>query len=94
MSKPLLFSSPKLRTFACTIGVLIAATVVTGGAAVYLPFGEIDSIGIPILLFPVTWSVLFLLSALIKNIWHVFIFLSSTIAVHIFVIVSHLSGNM
>ncbi len=89
---PVLFSSPKNRLFACTIGVLIASTLVTAGAATYLPFNEIDRIGVPILLFPITWTALFLLATMSRSMWKVWGWLLALSLVHVGLIYQHLAG--
>lgn len=63
-----LFGAPKRRAFASTLLVLVVAILVTAGAPLYLPFIQSDSIGVPILLFPVTWFLLFYFSAMAKSI--------------------------
>ena len=75
-----LFSSPKSRTFACVLGSLVAALVVTAGMPVYLPFSQTDNIGLPILLFPVTWLLLFLYGAMCQRVWRAW-FLFAVLAV-------------
>lgn len=87
-----LFSYPALRMLACTFGALVASVVITGGAPIYLPFGEIDSIGVPILLFPVTWALLLLFCSLVKNIVQVWSGLIVLIIVHSALIFLHLSA--
>ena len=88
----LLFSSPKTRLFVCIIGVLIASTVITAGAATYLPFNEIDRIGVPILLFPITWTVLFLFATMSQSMWKVWGLLTVLTLVHVGLIYQHLAG--
>ena len=87
-----LFSSPKNRLFACIIGAFIAAIVVTAGAATYLPFNEIDRIGVPILLFPITWTLLFIFAVMSQSMWKVWAWLSVLTLVHAGLIYQHLAG--
>lgn len=89
---PTLFSAPKTRLLACIIGVLITATLITAGGATYLPFNEIDRIGVPILLFPVTWTLLFLFAAMARSVWRVWAALSLVSLVHAGLIYQHLAG--
>lgn len=63
MARPL-FTHPRSRAWASALGSLVTSVLVTAAAPLYLPFSQTDSIGIPILLFPVTWLALFLYSAL------------------------------
>lgn len=87
-----LFSAPKNRLFACIIGVLIASTVITAGAATYLPFNEIDRIGVPILLFPITWTALFVFAVMARSILRVWGVLILLTLVHAGLIYQHLAG--
>ncbi|UTF60604.1 hypothetical protein [Gilvimarinus sp. DA14] len=87
-----LFSSPKLRLLACLLGALIAATLITAGAGIYLPMNEIDRIGVPILLFPVTWTLLFLYAAMVKKLWHAWLLFILLSLVHVGLIYQHLAG--
>lgn len=87
-----LFSSPKLRLLACLLGAFIAATLVTAGAGTYLPINEIDRIGVPILLFPVTWTLLFLYAAMAKKLWHAWLLFLLLSLIHIAFIYLHLAG--
>lgn len=66
-----LFTRPVSRTFAATLGALVAAVVVTTGMAAYLPFGQANSVVLPIILFPVTWLCLFLWALFDGNLWRV-----------------------
>lgn len=87
-----LFSAPKNRLFACILGALIASTVITAGAATYLPFNEIDRIGVPILLFPITWALLFLFAAMSRRMLRVWAVLAVLTLVHAGLIYQHLAG--
>ncbi len=87
-----LFTSPKNRLFASIIGVLIASTLITAGAATYLPFNEIDRIGVPILLFPITWTLLFIFAVMSKSMWKVWAVLGVLTLVHAGLIYQHLAG--
>ena len=91
-AKPSLFSSPQCRLLTCLLGALIAATLVTAGAGTYLPFNEIDRIGVPILLFPVTWTLLFLYAAMASKLWHVWLVLTLLSLIHIGLVYRHLAG--
>ncbi|HSX49626.1 MAG TPA: hypothetical protein VLF09_01630 [Cellvibrio sp.] len=87
-----LFSAPKTRLFACLLGALVAATLITAGAATYLPFNEIDRIGVPILLFPITWTLLFLYAAMSRSMIRVWAVLITLTLVHAGLIYQHLAG--
>ena len=60
MSEERLFPAPKSRTLAATLGVLVTAVLMTAAMPAYLPIGLANSIVLPIVLFPVTWLLLFL----------------------------------
>lgn len=59
-----LFTAPKTRVIIAVFGALLTSVFVTAGMPLYLPFGQTDSIGIPIILFPITWLLLFYFSLL------------------------------
>ena len=71
-----LFTSHVARSIAATLGAIVAAVIVTAGMPTYLPLSQTDSIGLPILLFPLTWFFLFLFSALCKNVWHAWLLIA------------------
>jgi len=71
-----LFSSPISRCLAATLGALLASVLTTAGMPVYLPFAQLENIGIPIVLFPVTWLVLFLYSVMSESMWRVWLLLA------------------
>lgn len=87
-----LFSAPKSRLLACIAGALLAATLITAGAATYLPFNDIDRIGVPILVFPVTWTLLFLFCAMTQSIWKVWLGLGLLCLIHVGFIYQQLAG--
>ena len=60
MSDERLFPAPRSRTIAATLGVLVTAVLITAAMPAYLPIGLANSIVLPIILFPVTWLLLFL----------------------------------
>ncbi|MEM7501586.1 MAG: hypothetical protein AAF417_06060 [Pseudomonadota bacterium] len=58
MAKEQVFSAPKSRAAAATLGVLLGAILVTAGMPAWLPFSDANRIVMPIVLFPVTWLLL------------------------------------
>ena len=60
MATERLFPSPKSRVLAATIGVLLAAVIITAAMPVYLPLPQASRVAMPIVLFPITWLLLFL----------------------------------
>ena len=59
MAEERLFPRPVSRVLAATLGVLLTAVLVTTAMPSYLPAGEANSVVMPIVLFPVTWLLLF-----------------------------------
>ena len=59
MAEGTLFTRPISRVLAATVGVLLTAVVVTTAMPSYLPVGQANSVVMPIILFPVTWLLLF-----------------------------------
>jgi hypothetical protein len=89
--KPRLFTSLWQRILASTIGVLFVTTLLVAAMPAYLPFGPIDAIGLPIMLFPFFWVGFFLYCFLAKTVWRVWGALALTAALHAYVIYSQLS---
>jgi len=74
MTTKTLFSAPKARLLAATLGVFITSTIVTAALPAYLPFEQGDRIAGPILMFPFTWAALLfysLISPSIRRVWTV-----------------------
>ncbi|MEL7536474.1 MAG: hypothetical protein AAFZ58_11200 [Pseudomonadota bacterium] len=67
MSGEPLFPAPRSRVAGATLGVLVAAVVMTAAMPAYLPFGQANSIVLPIIFFPVTWLLLFLWTLFAKR---------------------------
>ena len=77
-----LFSSPKNRVFAATVGVLLAAVIVTAAMPVYLPLPQASRVAMPIVLFPVTWLLLFLWVLFARSMWRAWLVLTGITIVH------------
>ncbi|MEM9102156.1 MAG: hypothetical protein AAGB12_07515 [Pseudomonadota bacterium] len=71
-----LFNYPKARIFAGVILTLVTTTILIPGMTTYLPLKLADQIAVPILLFPLIWTALFIYSFTAKRVSHVFIVLS------------------
>ena len=54
-----LFTAPKSRTWAATIGALLAAILITAAMPVWLPLSDANRIVLPIVFFPLTWLAVF-----------------------------------
>lgn len=76
------FSAVKSRIAASILMVLIAAVVMIPGMTTYLPFGKLDTIAVPILLFPFIWTGMFIYCFLAEKAWHVWALLSGITLVH------------
>ena len=73
------FSYLPSRIFASIVLVLITSTLMIPGMATYLPFHQNDAIGLPILLFPIIWTALFIycfLETSVKRLWAVLVALA------------------
>ena len=60
MSEQGLFSHFPWRITLASLVVFVVALVVAAGMPIYLPIGQANSIGLPIIFFPVIWLTLFL----------------------------------
>lgn len=77
------FSYLKTRIVAAVFMVLITSTLMIPGMATYLPFHKNDAVGLPILLFPIIWSALFIycfMETSMKRLWAVLVSLA---AIHV-----------
>ena len=83
MSKRALFANPVSRVVAATAGVLVVATLVTAGAAAYLPLSASDRIAVPVIVFPITWVVLFLYALMADSVRSVWLLLGALFTVHV-----------
>lgn len=91
-SKKPLFTSPKSRAFASTLGVLLTGLIVTAGMPLYLPFGQADNLALPVIGFPIIWFCLFLIVLFIEKIWKVWLLLFVLSVVHATIIYLALAG--
>lgn len=89
--RPRLFTSVGQRITAATLGVLLVATILVAAMPAYLPFSQVDSIGVPIMLFPFFWVGFFLYCFLAKSVWRVWGVLVGTALLHIIVIYTQLT---
>ena len=64
-----LFPAPRSRAIASTLGVLLVSVLVTAAMPRVLPLNEANSIVLPIILFPVTWTSLFLWTCFDRSMW-------------------------
>lgn len=64
------FTALKSRNLAGIVMAFVTAVVIIPGMTTYLPFSIGDQIAIPILLFPLIWTGLFLYSYLSEKAWH------------------------
>lgn len=88
MAEGALFTRPISRVFAATVGVLLTAVVVTTAMPAYLPIGQASSIVVPIILFPVTWLLLFFWVLFERRMWRAWTGLVVLFAVHLGLILS------
>ncbi len=77
------FTAFKQRLFASLILVLITTVVMIPGMTTYLPFNKIDTIALPILLFPFIWVGLFIYCFIAKRIWHLWLVLLGLASLHV-----------
>jgi len=77
------FTAFKGRLLASLFMVLITSVVIIPGMTTYLPLGLLDSIAVPILLFPFIWVALFIYCYLADKAWHVWALLLGISAIHI-----------
>lgn len=86
VQKERLFTSVKSRLAAALFGAILTATFMVAGMPGYLPFGQIDAIGVPIMLYPFIWTALFIYAFLAKSAWRVWGVIGGLGVLHIAVI--------
>lgn len=74
------------RVLTAIFGALITSVFITTAAPLYLPFQETDNIGVAILMFPMTWVILFIYSVLAKNIQLVIALFTVCTLIHAWII--------
>ena len=83
MAKERLFAAPRSRLIAATVGVLLAATLITAAMPAWLPLSEANSLVLPIVLFPVTWLLLFFWVLFAKSMLRTWIVLVLVVAANL-----------
>ena len=83
MAEQALFPRPISRVLAATVGVLVAAVLVTTAMPSYLPVEQANSVVMPIVLFPVTWLLLFFWVLFESRMWRAWTGLFLLCAVHL-----------
>lgn len=76
------FSAVTSRHFAGLLMAFITCVLMIPGMTTYLPFGAVDQIAIPILLFPFIWTALCLYSYLAEKAWQPWVLMLLLSAVH------------
>lgn len=87
------FNAFKNRTFLAIIFTLITSVIMIPGMATYLPFHQNDAVGIPILMFPLIWTALFIYSYMARSVKQVWLVLSALTLIHVVCIYLALTGN-
>jgi|TARA_Y100000310_G_scaffold116226_1_gene114898 hypothetical protein len=82
MTKNHTFSATKRRHFMACLLALLTAIVMIPGMTTYLPFAIEEQILIPIMLFPLIWTALFIYAYMAEKAWHPF-------ALMLFILISH-----
>ena len=83
MAGETLFTRPISRVVAATVGVLLTAVVVTTAMPSYLPVGQANSVVMPIILFPVTWLLLFIWVLFESRMWRAWAGLTALFVAHL-----------
>ena len=76
------FKAVKRRHFLACVLALITAVIMIPGMTTYLPFHMNEQILLPIMLFPIIWTGLFIYAYLAEHVWHPFIVMILLCASH------------
>ena len=85
-----LFTHLKKRHFLAFFVSLLCSMIIVAAMPVYLPIGQTDAIGLPILAFPFLWSALFLHSYIAQKLKYAFLMQGLLIVSHSYFIYSAL----
>lgn len=87
------FTCTRRRHFLACILALITAVVMIPGMTTYIPFAMSEQILLPIMLFPLIWTVLFIYAYMAEKIWHPFLVMLVLILVHTLLCYVALTGS-
>ncbi|MBH0055459.1 hypothetical protein I6F65_00625 [Pseudoalteromonas sp. SWXJZ94C] len=76
------FNATRRRHFLACVLALITAVIIIPGMTTYLPFGMNEQILLPILLFPIIWTALFIYAYLAQKVWQPFVVMLFLCASH------------
>lgn len=87
------FTNTRKRHFLACIFTLITAVVMIPGMTTYIPFEMSEKILLPIMLFPIIWTVLFIYAYMAEKIWHPFLLMLILLLVHALLCYLALTGS-
>lgn len=67
------FTSIKSRNLAGVLMAFITCVILIPGMTTYLPLSQMDQIAVPILLFPLIWTALYLYCYMAEKAWHAWV---------------------
>ena len=76
------FTATRRRHLIACVLALITAVIMIPGMTTYLPFQMNEQILLPILLFPVIWTALFIYSYLAQKVWQPFVVMIALCVLH------------
>jgi hypothetical protein len=76
------FNATRRRHLLACVMALITAVIIIPGMTTYLPFEMSEQILLPILLFPIIWTALFIYAYLAEKVWQPFIVMGLLCATH------------
>ncbi len=82
MTKHRTFTATKRRHLMACLLALLTAIVMIPGMTTYLPFAIEEQILIPIMLFPLIWTALFIYAYMAEKVWQPFVLM-------FFILISH-----
>lgn len=82
MKKKRTFSATKRRHFLACVLALLTSVVIIPGMTTYLPFAMSEQILMPIMLFPLIWTALFMYAYMAEKAWHPLAVMVLLIVIH------------
>ncbi|PKH90291.1 hypothetical protein CXF76_17545 [Pseudoalteromonas sp. 78C3] len=76
------FTATRRRHLIACVLALVTAVIMIPGMTIYLPFQMNEQILLPILLFPVIWTALFIYAYLAQKVWQPFVVMIALCVLH------------
>jgi hypothetical protein len=87
------FTATRRRHLLACVFALVTAVVIIPGMTTYLPFAMSERILLPIMLFPLIWTALFIYAYMAEKMWHPFVVMLILTSTHALLSYTALTGT-